>query len=95
MKLLLLSLAETDLREGAAFYDRQQVGVGDYFLDSLFSDIDSLRFFAGIHLVAHGFNRALSRRFPFAIYCDVEGELVRVWRAFWTAADLRRGKLLN
>lgn len=86
MRLLLLSLAEMDLREGAAFYDGQQVGVGDYFLETLFSDIDSLRLFAGIHPVAHGFHRALSRRFPFAIYYDVEGEVVRIWRVL----DCRR-----
>jgi hypothetical protein len=80
MRLLLLSLAETDLRDGAAFYDRQQMGVGDYFLESLFSDIDSLRLFAGIHPMANGFHRALSKRFPFAIYYNMEGDLVRVWR---------------
>jgi hypothetical protein len=27
---------------GRHFYERQQAGIGDYFLDSLFADIDAL-----------------------------------------------------
>ena len=46
--------------------------MGTYFLDSLYSDIDSLRLFAGIHTVHFGrFYRLLSKRFPFAVYYEV------------------------
>jgi hypothetical protein len=31
-----------DIQSGQHFYERQQKGLGTYFLDSLFSDIDSL-----------------------------------------------------
>ena len=31
--------AETDLLEGYVFYEQQQAGIGDYFLDSLSADI--------------------------------------------------------
>jgi hypothetical protein len=31
----------------AQFYERQETGLGWYFLDSLFSDIDSLLLYAG------------------------------------------------
>lgn len=41
--------AEADLLEGYVFYEKQQSGVGDYFLDSLYADIDSLALYAGIH----------------------------------------------
>lgn len=55
--------------EGYRFYERQQEGVGEYFLDSLIADIDSLALFGGAHAKPHGdFYRALSKRFPFAIY---------------------------
>jgi hypothetical protein len=40
LKIRILSLAVQDLDSGRGFYDRQQPGLGDYFLDSLFSDID-------------------------------------------------------
>jgi hypothetical protein len=44
--------------------------VGDYFLNSLFSDIDSLALYAGIHVKIFGYHRMLSTKFPYAIYYD-------------------------
>jgi hypothetical protein len=38
----ILSDAENDLYEGQAFYDNQGENVGNYFWDSLLSDIESL-----------------------------------------------------
>ena len=60
MKLRILSLAESDLLDGFRFYERQQLGIGTYFLDSLYSDIESLRLYAGIHRRVYGYYRALS-----------------------------------
>ena len=80
MRIRLLTLALDDLDAGRRFYERQQAGVGDYFLDSLFSDIDSLQLYAGIHPKVFGYHRTLSRRFPYAIYYRVEGDEVLVWR---------------
>ena len=42
MKIEILDAAEKDLLDGYDFYERQSKGLGDYFLDSLFSDIESL-----------------------------------------------------
>ena len=79
MKLELLDLAMGDLIEGYHFYELQEAGLGTYFLDTLYSDIDSLRIFGGIHRKAHkNLHRALSKRFPFAIYYTLELETVRV-----------------
>lgn len=80
MKIRLLSLALDDLDAGRQFYERQQAGLGDYFLDSLFSDIDSLLLYAGIHQRTFGYHRTLSRRFPYAIYYRVAGDDIQVWR---------------
>ncbi|WP_027370764.1 type II toxin-antitoxin system RelE/ParE family toxin [Desulfovermiculus halophilus] len=69
MKFLkLLSSAIEDLYAGRVFYERQGEGLGEYFYDSLFSDIDSLRLYAGIHPQHFGFYRMLAKRFPYAIY---------------------------
>jgi len=96
--LRLLSLAEDDLLEGFRFYERQEVGVGSYFLDSLYSDIESLRLYAGIHRRLFGYHRLLSKRFPFGIYYDISGKEIRVWRVLdcrrdprWVKSELRRG----
>ena len=78
MKVLILDEAEQDLIDGFRFYETQSAGLGDYFLDSLFSDIDSLQLYAGIHARHFGCHRMLSRRFPFAIYYRAENEVVRI-----------------
>jgi len=81
MKIRLLTSAFNDLTAGRAFYERQGDGLGGYFLDSLFSDIDSLVLYAGIHRKVFGFHRLLSKRFPYAIYYQIEaGSMVVVYR---------------
>jgi plasmid stabilization system protein ParE len=79
MNLEILELAENDLIEGFHFYENQGAGLGDYFLDHLYSDIDLLKAFGGIHRKAHkNFYRALSKRFPFAIYYSLQLDTVIV-----------------
>lgn len=78
MRVKILSEAEQDLLYGFSFYEAQEEGLGAYFLDSLFSDIDSLQLYGGIHTVHFGFHRLLSKRFPFAIY-RLAGEAVQVY----------------
>src|ERR1019366_10442671 len=78
MRIELSDEAEQDLIDGAASYDLREPGIGNYFLDCLFSDIDSLSFAGGIHPVIHGYHRLLSKRFPFAVYYEVDGLVVRV-----------------
>lgn len=50
MKIRILDEAKADMREGAQFYERQNEGLGSYFLDTIFSDIDSLILYAGVHI---------------------------------------------
>jgi hypothetical protein len=71
MNVSILPSAMNDLADGFEFYESQREHLGDYFLDFLFSDIDSLTIYGGIHRKFFGFHRALSRRFPYAIYYEV------------------------
>ncbi len=73
MKIRILTAAFSDLQRGREFYDAQEAGVGDYFYDSVFSDIDSLVLYGGIHRVVYGYHRMLSKRFPYAIYYKMDG----------------------
>ena len=79
MKIQILHEAELDLLDGYSFYERQVAGLGDYFLDSLFADIDSLHLFARAHEVYLNYHRLLARRFPFAIFYRANNEVVEVW----------------
>jgi hypothetical protein len=69
MRIEILDLAKADLLEGFHFYEVKEQGLGDYFLTNIFSDIERLKISGGIHRQSYrGFYRALSKRFPVAIY---------------------------
>ena len=87
MNVRILPSAIEDLRYGWSFYERQQEGLGEYFQDSLFSDIDSLILFPGVHRVVFGCHRLLSKRFPYAVYYEYDGgEQILAFRIL----DMRR-----
>jgi len=67
-----------DLEEGWTFYETRQAGIGNYFWDSLLSDMESLSIFAGVHAKQYGFFRMLSRRFPYGIYYDIDQDTAYV-----------------
>ncbi len=80
MRIRILASAKRDLIDGYRFYERQLEGLGEYFLDSLYSDIDSLLVSAGIHAVCFDrFQRLLSKRFPFSVYYQVAESSVNVY----------------
>jgi plasmid stabilization system protein ParE len=79
MKIRILDQAEDDLVEGYKFYEGQKAGLGEYFLDCIYSDIESLVLYAGIHRIVHqGYHRMLSERFPFAIYYTSSEDKVEI-----------------
>jgi hypothetical protein len=94
VRIEILDDVQEDLIEGFRFYEKREIGVGSYFLDCLFSD-GSVRW---IHQIVYGYHRCLSKRFPFAIYYDVVGDLVRVYAVLdcrrnpsWIRKRLTRG----
>ena len=80
MKIKILDFANLDLIDGYWFYEKQAKGLGSYFLDTLFSDIDSLKIYAGIHSIHfEKYHRLLSKRFPFAVYYRIEDDTVFIY----------------
>jgi hypothetical protein len=43
MKIEISAGAEADIADGYWFYERQSIGLGDYFRSCIFVDIESLR----------------------------------------------------
>ncbi len=86
MNLKILPSAMNDLYFGKLFYDQQELGLGDYFFDSLSSDIDSLLLYAGIHIKEFDFYRLLSEKFPYAIYYKNINNMILIFRVL----DLRQ-----
>jgi plasmid stabilization system protein ParE len=72
--LFLTHAAQRDIFSAQSFYEKESEGLGEYFYDSIVADLDSLQFYAGIHPLVFGFHRKLARRFPFAIYYEIEEE---------------------
>ncbi len=64
MNIEILDEAQEDLTQGFHFYESREPGLGSYFIDCLFSDIDSLLIYAGVHQVVYDYHRCLSKRFP-------------------------------
>ena len=86
MNIQILPSALEDLYTGRNFYEQQEVGLGDYFLDSLFSDIDSLIIYAGVHENIMGYSRLLSVKFPYAVYYKIKNDTILIFRVL----DLRQ-----
>lgn len=79
MRIRISRAASEDLLNGHEFYERQQQGIGGYFLDSLYADIDAFLLYGGMHPKLIGrLHRAMVKRIPFAIYYDLKNDLVTV-----------------
>ena len=76
MRIRILPEAERDLDVGAEFYDSQSPGAGSYFIRGLLDDIEGLLKHGGVHAKHRGFHRAMSHRFPFAVFYDLNGDVI-------------------
>lgn len=70
-RVITTEFALNDLQLAKAFYENQSKELGNYFFNTLVTDIESLTFYAGIHLQVGGFYKMFSKRFPYSIYYDV------------------------
>lgn len=76
--IVVLEEAVEDLKEGRDFYSKKNPGVGEYFWDSLIADFESLYIYAGIHIKKYGLFRLLSKRFPYAVYYNVDNHIAYI-----------------
>lgn len=80
MTVQILESAKSDLRDGRLFYESQGGRwLGEYYFDTLFSAIDSLAFYAGIHRRKYGFYWMLVSHFPYSVYYEIEEGVVSVY----------------
>ena len=79
MRIEISTDAHDDLARGFAFYEQQEQGLGSYFADTLYSEMESLQIYAGIHPIRNGFYRMLTHRFPYSVYYRIEEDAVRIY----------------
>jgi plasmid stabilization system protein ParE len=85
-QVVVLEDAAEDIEAARDFYEVQQSGIGEYCVDSLLADIESLGRLSGIHPIHFDFHRMLATRFPFGIYYREQGDKTQVFAVL----DLRR-----
>jgi len=76
---LIPSLAERDITEAALWYERQQSGLGEKFLQQVDAAIGRVLenpFAYPIIRRRHEMRRVLTRQFPYRIFYSLEGDTV-------------------
>ena len=76
--VVLLEEASQDLLDGRKYYDKRQEGLGDYFWQCLLSDLEALKIYSGVHIRVNDLYRMKSKRFPYAIYYEVNDNITYV-----------------
>lgn len=90
MKLREVKLTDeaiADIDAATLFYEKLTPGLGQYFFDSITTDLEALEFFGGIHQQRLGYHCCPSKRFPFLIYYALSDEEVSVIAILDTRID--------
>jgi len=71
--------AAADVEAARAWYDERRTGLGDEFVGSLERAIELVMAFPdAFPEISVGHRRALLRRFPYAVYYRIEGDVIDV-----------------
>jgi plasmid stabilization system protein ParE len=86
VELVLTPELLDDVGESARWYDGQENGLGDKFVQHINACLDSIAMMPTMHeKVRKNYRRALVRRFPYAIYYAIAESSVIVYAAIHTA----------
>lgn len=78
MQVIVSELAVADIREGYAFYARQDIRVAEHFMATVTGKLRLLESIGGVHVRVHKCFRMLAFPFPFAIYYSIRSDTVVV-----------------
>ena len=87
-RLRVRARAKEDIRDARDWYEKQSAGLGDRFFRNLESVIDRLAEEPFLYQQVHrNVRRALTRRFPYAVYFIVEEDRITILRVLHHARD--------
>lgn len=94
MNIRVLRSARRTIADGIRFYERQEAGLGAYFLSSIMSDLRSLKVFGGVHQIYEGtpFHRMVCKRFPYSVYYLTEDGEIQIYAVLDDRRDPARVK---
>ena len=88
-QLRILRSASRDLTDGFIFYEKQETGLGDFFLASIVRQIEQLKTTAGTHPVDYDdYLRMVCRKFPYAVYYLTDEKFVTIYAVVDCRRDL-------
>lgn len=90
MRVEILRSGHRDIVSESLFYDRQQIGLGNYFASYVYAELESLSIYAGIHVRHGAYYKMILRRFPCSVYYKIENGVVKIWRILDNRRDPRR-----
>ncbi len=78
-RVVLDPRAEKDVEAAVDWYDQHASGVGDRFIESLDSVLDTIAEYPEMYPKTEGnIRRALLKRFPYVVYYSFVGHVIRV-----------------
>lgn len=83
MEVRIQPRALRDLEAGARFYEKREPGLGRYFAETLWAEIQSLANTAGIHpKMFEQYHKFVSATFPYTVYYRIDLDIVRVYAVY-------------
>lgn len=87
-KLIVAPEAEVDIAEAYGWYETRRTGLGEEFLSSVEASLEGIRRRPEMCSLAHEtYRRALTRRFPYAIFYEFTDMTVTIYSVFHTSRD--------
>jgi plasmid stabilization system protein ParE len=89
--LIIAPEAVLDLLEAYAWYERRRVGLGEEFLGCVDACIERIARMPDLYEIVHeNYQRALVRRFPYAVLYEFENSVLTIFCIFHTARDPKK-----
>ncbi len=86
VELSIAPEASSDIAEAYAWYEDRRAGLGEEFLSSVDACLEGIRRRPEMYQVAHEtYRRALTRRFPFAVFYENTGARVTIYAVLHTS----------
>ena len=76
MIVQVIRAAKADISSSYRIYEKQQKGLGDYFVECILANIAELKKTGGIHRKTRGYHHVNSKRFQSVLYYRMMGETV-------------------
>lgn len=76
MTVQVVRAAKADIAASHRFYEKQQQGLGNYFVECILGDIAELEKTGGIHRKTRGYHHVNSKRFQSVLYYRMMDETV-------------------